>query len=167
MRFGSSDIEPIVAEIGAQTKILQIIHAALVGGVLFFFGFQLVNNPKFSELPNALPLVPLVIALSGTVFSFIVPKVVRQSALAQLDTKEPQAIGELFKAYQISHIIGMAILEGAAFLACIALSGVFGEVPRWFLGVPIVLIVIMLLRFPRKTAIAEWIADRREEMPQR
>jgi hypothetical protein len=167
MRFGSSDIEPIITEIGVQTKLLQIIHAALVGGVLIFFGFQLVNNPKFSELPNALPLVPLVIALSGTVFSFIVPKVVTQSALTQLNTNEPKATGELFKVYQVSHIIGMAMLEGAVFLVCIALSGVFGEVPRWFLGVPIVLIVIMLLRFPRKIAIAEWIADRRDGMPQR
>lgn len=164
MRFGASDIEPIVAEIGVQTKVLQFIHAALVVGVLAFFGFQLAKNPKFTELANAVPLVPLVVAISGTVFSFIVPKVVRQSSLSQLETKSPVAISELFNAYQISHIVGMAMLEGAAFLVCMALSGLFGDVPRWFLGVPIALIVIMLLRFPRKTAIAEWIADRRDEM---
>jgi len=164
MRFGASDIEPIVAEIGGQTKILQIIHAALVVGVLVFFGFQLANNPKFTELPTAVPLVPLVAAISGTVFSFIVPKIVRQSTLSQLEAKSSVATGELFNAYQISHIIGLALLEGALFLACMALSGVFGDIPRWFLGVPIALIVIMLLRFPRKTAIAEWIADRRDEM---
>jgi hypothetical protein len=39
MRFGASDIEPIVAEIGAQAKVLQIIHAALVVGVLVFWFF--------------------------------------------------------------------------------------------------------------------------------
>jgi hypothetical protein len=164
MRFGASDIEPIVAEIGAQAKVLQIIHAALVVGVLVFFGFQLVNNPKFTELPTAVPLVPLVAAISGTVFSFIVPKIVRQSTIAQLHTKSPVATAELFNAYQISHIIGMALMEGAIFLVCMALSGLFGEVPRWFLGVPIVLIVIMLLRFPKKSTIAEWIADQRDEM---
>ena len=164
MRFGASDIEPIVAEIGGQVKTLQIIHAALVVGVLVFFGFQLTNNPKFTDLPTAIPLVPLVAAISGTVFSFVVPKVVLQSSLSQLHAKSPVATNELFNAYQISHIIGMALLEGAIFLVCMALSGLFGDIPRWFLGIPIVLIVIMLLRFPRKTTIAEWIADRRDEM---
>jgi hypothetical protein len=44
MRFGASDIEPIVAEIGAQAKVLQIIHAALVVGVL-----EPIRKPKLNK----------------------------------------------------------------------------------------------------------------------
>ncbi len=156
--------EKTLAEVRPQTRVMQIIHGALMVGVLAFFAVQIVRGPQFSENPSAIPLIPLGLAAGGAMLSFVMPEIVRQANLAQIKTKPPITTDALVTVFQTSHLVGIAMLEGAALMSCLALTGELSQVPRWFLVVPAVLLALMAVRFPRPRSVAEWVAARREEL---
>ena len=163
MPLSNTDAETTAAEIAPQVRTLQIIHVALMGGVTAYLGVLVSKGITFSEDDGALPVIPIVFAVLGAVMSFVVPAIVRRSGLAALRGKSPITAASLVSPFQTGHIVGMAMLEGAAFLACFALTGGFGGAPRWFLVVPIALIALMVIRFPRVASVAEWVSMAREE----
>ena len=67
----------------------------------------------------------------------------------------------LLAVYQSSHIVGMAILEGAAFFTVFALR--FGA-PAWFPALTVGLLLVMAIRFPTLARVSDWIAARRAEI---
>lgn len=164
MPFPNTDVETTATEIAPQTRVLQVIHLALMGGVVAYFLFQVYQEPQYSDDKDALPLIPLVFAATNVIMSFVVPSIVRRSGFAALRGKSPIPTNSLMNAFQTGHIVGIAMLEGAGMLGCFALTGGFGSVPRWFLVVPVAVLVLMLLRFPRQGSVAEWITATREEL---
>lgn len=160
----NSDVESLAREIEPQVRVVQIVHAALMASVAAFLGFQLFQGPTFAEDPMTLPVIPLGFAIGGAMLSFVMPMVVRQSALARLGANPPVTTAALMNTFQSGHIVGMAMLEGAGLMTGVALGGIFGSVPRGFVAVPAALLVLMAMRFPRAHSVAEWIAARREEL---
>jgi hypothetical protein len=164
MPLSNTDAEATAAEIAPQVRTLQIIHAALMAGVAAYLLFIFLQGLRFSEDSDALPLIPLGFAVMSVVMSFVVPPIVRHAGLAAFRGKPQITAESLVAPFQTGHIVGMAMLEGAGFLSCIALTGGFGGAPRWFLAVPIALLVLMLIRFPRVASVADWVSMAREEI---
>jgi hypothetical protein len=164
MPLSSADSDATANEIAPQVRSLQIIHAALMAGVAAYFVFVVSQGLRFSEDSNALPLIPLGVAAMSVVMSVVVPPIVRRAGLTAVRGKTEIAAESLFAPFQTGHIVGMAMLEAAGFLSCFALTGGFGGVPRWFLAVPIALLVLMLIRFPRVASVVEWVSMAREEI---
>jgi hypothetical protein len=164
MLLSNADSNATANEIAPQVRSLQIAHAALMAGVAAYLCFVFSQGPRFTEDSDELPLIPLGFAFISVVMSFVVPPIVRQAGLAAFRGKTQIAAESLVSPFQTGHIVGMAMLEGAGFLTCFALTGGFGEVPRWFLAVPIAILVLMLIRFPRLTSGADWVSMAREEV---
>jgi hypothetical protein len=164
MPLSESDAEALAAEITPHVRTLQVIHAALVGGVFAFLMFVLWQGLRPAEDEGAFPLTPAAFAAVSVVMSFVVPSIVRRSSLAALRGNSEITAESLVAAFQTGHIVGMAMLEGAAFLTCFTLTGGLGGAPRWFVAVPVALIMIMLIRFPRVASVADWVSTAREEL---
>ena len=164
MTLFNTDAEATAAEIAPQVRTLQIIHAALMAGVAAYLVFIFSQGPRFSEDSDALPLMPLGFAVMCVVMSFVVPPIVRRAGLADFRGKPQITAESLVAPFQTGHIIGMAMLEVAGFLSGFALTGGFGGAPRWFLAVPITILVLMLIRFPRVASVADWVSMAREEI---
>lgn len=164
MAFSNDDSEATVAEIAPHVRLLQMIHWSLVAGVSVFFAFVLARGPAFSDAPESLPLMPLGFAAISVVLSFVLLPTMRQSGLAEFRGKPPIPTEKLLGAFQSAHIVTMALLEGAGFFACYALMGGLGDVPRWFLAVPLALIALMVVRVPRRDAVMEWVKRTREDL---
>lgn len=157
------DIEAIAAEIGPTVKALQIIHGALMGGVLFFFTVMIVLGLKFTDDPTAVSLIPIGVGLPAVMLSFFMPAFIRQAQIKKATADSSLNTELLQSAFQTGHIVGMALLEFACFVTCFALTGSLGTVPNWFLAIPVTLLMLMAIRFPRKQAVVEWIVARLEE----
>lgn len=87
---------------------------------------------RFSYDSNSLPLIPLGFAVMSVVMSFVVPPIVQRAGLAAFRGKSQIAAESLVVSFQTSHIVGMAMLEGAGFLSCFALTEGFGGPPAGF-----------------------------------
>jgi hypothetical protein len=164
MPLSNTDAETSAAEIAPKVRSLQIIHLALMAGVAAYLVFIALQGFRFSEDSNSLPLIPLGFAIMSVVMSFVVPPIVQRAGLAAYRGKSQVAAEALVGPFQTGHIVGMAMLEGAGFLSCIALTGGFGGAPRWFLAVPVALLVLMWIRFPRVASVVEWLSMAREEI---
>lgn len=164
MPLTDTDIEATAADIATQVRVLQIIHGALLMGVVSYLAFQMIRPSAAAGENGAWPRVPLGIVAALIVLSWIAPPLVRRSGIASLRGRQRTASGALMGVFQTGHIVGIALLEGAGMVATFALGGEFGPVPRLFLAVPIGIAVLMLLRFPRRGGIAAWIASTREEL---
>ena len=165
MPSGNTDTGAVEAEVAPHARTLQIIHSTLIAGVTAFLVYVIWQGPRYAEDPDAIPLIPLGFAGMSVVLSVAVPPLVRQSGLAALRGKSPPSVEALFGQFSAAHIVGMAILESAGFMSAITLmNGAFGAAPRWFLAVPIVLLVLMVIRFPRVVSVAEWVSTARDEL---
>jgi hypothetical protein len=164
MTLTTADAEATAIEVTPQVRSLQVIHGALMGGVVAYLIFVVSKGISFAEDDGAPPLIPLGFAAMSAVMSFVVPPIVRQAGLAAFRGKPDIAARSLVDVFQTGHIVGVAMLEGAGLLACFALTGGFGGMPRWFVAVPLALIVLMLVRFPRVASVAQWVSMTREEL---
>jgi hypothetical protein len=135
-----------------------------MANVAAYLVFILSQGLRFSEDSDALPLIPLGFAVTSVVMSFVVPPIVRRAGVAAFRGKPQITAESLVAPSQTGHIVGMAMLEVAGFLSCIALIGGFGNVPSWFLVVPIAILVLMLIRFPRVAFVADWVSMAREDI---
>lgn len=192
------DRDAIAVAAASTVRGLQIIHLALLGGVLAFLIFTLLFRregggiqaaagaaaaPAAGQVgpgPNgARDDTPVKLAFGAAaiaaIMSSIVPHVVATGGVrtavravrasgAVDSAADPAAdpfVPGLLAAFQTSHIVGMAILEGAAFFAILVMGG---GVPPWFPAIPAGLLFVMALRFPTATHAAGWVSARREEI---
>jgi len=145
-------------DIPEQTiRTMQIIAGALVSGVVFLglvavFAVGALNEPPSGQLIS-------VMAAAMALFAFgthlVVPRIVARQAVANVD---PNDVTALCGVYQTQLIIGLAILEGMAFfnvITCII------EHNWWSLAVAGALVLWMLLAFPTRTRVAQWIETQR------
>ena len=175
----SGDSDDRSNQLDGQAWVCQIIAFALIAGVTIFFGIAVLirfNSGKgwiaaepwdLAPVRAILSLLSVVMAAIMAVLSFVVPKAIttamrRQIAKGQFPKNEegvPLAIdtaGAFRVAYLNQMIVGMAMLEGAAFFCGISFL-LEGRLPP-----PIaagVLILLMLARFPTRGSIEGFVED--------
>jgi hypothetical protein len=167
-------------------RTMQIIAGALVAGVCVFLGIVLylvfVQNNGQGQAPpgGGLPLISIVAVAMMVVnvpLSVLIPRISTLAALRQIaagtwtppeGSARPSdtTMRRLLAVRQTTLIIGLALLEGAAFLGCIAY---LLEAQPYVLAVTGVAILLMLLQFPTESRVLAWLdrqADQLRELAQ-
>jgi hypothetical protein len=148
-----------------QLWTMQIICAALMMGVFIplaiFLFLVLVQQQKpiltKPEDMQMLSLVAIVLLAANASLSLFLPVMMTKSALPRLATSEPSVL-QLIALYQTTLIIGLALLEGAAMLGCVAF---FLEAHVVDLAVVGIGLILMAARFPTRGRVATWLAQQR------
>ncbi|WP_165229305.1 hypothetical protein [Aquisphaera insulae] len=161
----------------AMTRTCQVIVAGLImaASTLFALALALLVIPasamKAQGMPeNLLTYLALAIGAANLALSFVVPGIVAANGRKQIAREVPAKTSDAGKParlvdgqtdtprlailYQTQLIVGAALLEGAAFFACIAYM--FERQPI-ALGVAVVLIAVMASRIPTRDRLAAWI----------
>lgn len=160
-------------------RVMQIITFALVMGVLitlsvFVYLVQVQNQGRGQLQAVQFPLVSLiagVLLVVNTGLSLFLPNVLIQSGLRRIaaGTWQPTPgspapatdAGKLLQVRQTAHIVGLALLEAANFLGCIAY---FLEAQPWVLGVITVGVLLMVARFPTEGRLRLWLEDQKDAL---
>jgi hypothetical protein len=166
-----------------RVRIMQIIACALITGVVVFLGFAcyqvFVQRQGQPMAPiDGLPMISVVavaMVAAGVVASFVAPTVMTRGALQKIAAgtfQIPQRIdpkdmatdfAKLLAVKQTTLIVGLALLEGPAFMGCIAF---FLEAQALTLLIVAVPIVAMLLRFPTEGGVRNWLYEQTNQLQQ-
>lgn len=170
-----------------RLRVMQIIAAALLVGVLIFLGVvlflvQIQNNGAGAAPPGNMLLLSLLAVAFFAIqapLSFIIPRFQTQTALRQIASgawKSPPGASttdfgtdasRLLAVRQTSMIVGLALLEGVAFFACIAY---LLEAQPWVLIIILACVGLMLVSFPTEGRVRSWLSwqvDRLDELRRR
>jgi hypothetical protein len=155
-----------------RVRILQIITATLIGGVVIFLGFALftvLQNGQGLAPAADVPLISLmaaVLLIVNAPMAVFVPTLQVKSAVRQIAAgtwRPPQQASQdefasdaakLVAVKQSSTIIALALLEGAAFLGCTAFL-LEGRVLA--VGVVGVALAFMTPLFPTHGRLQAWL----------
>jgi hypothetical protein len=161
-----------------RLRTMQLLAAALPGGVVIFMGialFLVANRPEpgAPEGPFWLSWLAVgFVALQAVVVAVFAPlqtrSAVRRAAAGagrppdpslaqewQTDTARPLAIA------QTQLLITLALLEGAAFFGCVAY---LVEAQPIALAAAAVALVVMLARFPTEARLHAWLEQQSETL---
>lgn len=132
-----------------SVRMLQIITGSLVLGVVLMaliavFAIGALENPQGSLLSS----LGVGFAALAFVMHLVVPAVVANGQLASADRNR------LYGMYLQKTILGLAILEGAAFINLVALMV---EHNWWSLAIAGGLVFWMLAMFPTSTRVDHWV----------
>jgi len=154
------------AEIAPHATVTQIIVLTLFGGVLIFGAVVLFMpaDDRDGKL-EILSLISIGMAVMSVFMSFLVPKLIvktNRNKIANGDwsgdatsgTVHGTDGGKLSAVFQMTTIVGSALLEGAAFFALVAYmqEGHFAA-----LVVVAVLMLGILFHFPTRSRIEGWV----------
>jgi hypothetical protein len=159
----------------ARIFTMQIIAGALLFGVVTFAGiavFMVQNRggAGMQQDPEHLPILTIlagVMLLSNATLSFIIPAAIVRSNLRRLAASSAGANAAvanpnllLLGVRQASLIVSLALLEGAAFLGCIAylMEGQVVALACVFVG-----LCLMVWNFPTNSGVANWL-DRHQSL---
>ncbi len=172
--MSTSDPNIIIAQ---QTRVLQIIVAAQVAGLVFFLGIILFlklqsqgKPPGPGRASSILLPMAFVFASGALVMSVAVPRAVTAGARRQIaagtwnpnprgsapapDGKETSDEAKLAMVYQTQKIVAVALNEAAAFFALIVYML---EGNALALGLALLLIAAQVVRFPTREKVEGWI----------
>jgi hypothetical protein len=178
-RFAMSNQVDILPE--GRLRVMQIVAGILLLGVLVFLSVVLFivhvrNNGAGIGPPRDLPLLSLLAVLFFAVqapLAFVVPGLQTRSSLRQIasgnwrlppgasETAFSTDASKLLAVRQTTMIVGLALLEGAAFLACIAY---LQEAQLYVLGVVLAAVVLMLVIFPTEGRIRSWLERQADQL---
>jgi hypothetical protein len=166
-----------------RVRTMQIIAIALIAGVLVFLGIacnqvfvQRQGQPQGQA--DALPILSLLavaMLAGGAAVSFVLPMVMTRAALQKIAAgtwQLPQGIdpkdlatdvAKLLTVKQTTLIFSLAMLEGPAFLGCIAF---LIEARPFTLGLVGVAIAMMLFKFPTEGGIRAWLWNQTNQLEQ-
>ena len=156
-----------------QLRATQIIATSLLVGLLIFCGIALwlVRRHGGGLIPGLEVITWFAIAMFviEVPLSFVVPRIVtRQQLKGIVEGKSPSGsrptggiAGQLAAVYQAAMIIGLALLEGVGFLACIAYL-LEGRPEN--LGIIAMVVILMMARFPRADRALAWMHEQAEEL---
>jgi len=143
-------------------RISQIIAGALIAGVVMFACvafFIAQGEPAKSPM---LALVGAGMAAMAVVVRFIVPTLIVNGAKARLkEVANADRMTQLAGLYQTKMIIGMAVLEGAAFVNLIAY---ITERQYWSYGVVAFLLGVMAISFPSQGQFESWAEEMKRDL---
>jgi len=142
---------------------MQIIAAALMIGVISFLGVVLflvyAQQGGQGQMAGDLPIVSLVaiaMFVINTPLALFLPNQIAKSALKQMSTSggKEADIADLLNVRQTTMIIGLALLEGTAFCACI---GFLLDADTGSLVVVGLCLLLMLALFPTRNRVRNWL----------
>ncbi len=173
-RLDPDSIGPLIEP---QVKVMRIIYASLVAGVAAYllFAWWQRGDAGAGQAGGTMVLITLVFALTAVVASFLVPTHILRTSIRQLARGGPigttitvpddpvvSQIIALMGARQTSWLCGLAILDMAAFYTSFVTTAPWA--PNWFVAVPVGLILLMVVRVPIGSALAEWVATTIEDI---
>jgi hypothetical protein len=115
--------------------------------------------------PAKSPMLALVgagMAVMAVVVRFIVPTIIVNGAKARLkEASATDVMAQLAGLYQTKMIVGMAILEGAAFVNLIAYMT---EKQFWSYGIVAFLVGVMAISFPSQGQFEGWAEEMKRDL---
>ena len=152
----------------ALVRTMQIVAAALMLGVLVFLGIVLViTQGDVSGKPELMTMMAAGFGALMIVSHFVIPAIsvklhLRQAAaeLTAKKTDDDKRV-RMYGIYQAQLTIGFALLEGAAFFNLIAMSAENSVVS---LGVVILLLGLMAVKFPTRDKVSFWVENKLREL---
>lgn len=136
---------------------MQIVTGALVMGVLMFAAIAVIAVGAMDEGPAGRIVSMIAAGMAGIAFvaHLIVPGIVARQAVRHVNVDDTE---DLYVVYRTKLIIGLALLEGAAFF-CIVTYII--EQQWWTLGIAGGLALWMLIAFPSRHRVEQWIETQR------
>jgi len=171
--FAGQASGPKLQSVTQGVRVLQIIVAALMLGVLTFGGvatFLAFLTEHEVPQPPAVPAPPMLAYLAAAfatvlfVVHLIVPMIVLRSSLQQVGSRssvEELTPVDLVPSYIASTIVACALPEGAAFFNLVA---VIIDRQYWSLGVAGAMLVLIAIRFPTVDGVTTWAEDKLRDM---
>ena len=141
---------------------MQIVAGALMMGVLIFAGIAFMIREKDDGSFPVVSMLGAGMAAVMTVLHFVVPAANVRTERDKFDAGEWRATDQegryqkLIGVYRHKLIIGLAMLEGAAFFNLIAF---IVEGKLWTAGIVAGLMFLMAMQFPTQTRVEHWIED--------
>ena len=141
----------------------QIIAGALIAGVVMFGCVVFFRaNGEPAESSPMLGLMGAGMAVMAVVMRFIVPTIIVNGAKARLkETADADLMTQLAGLYQTKLIVGMAVIEGAAFFNLIAY---LMEMQFWSYGVVAFLLGVMVISFPSQGQFENWAEEMKRDL---
>lgn len=164
----NQDLGEYSHQVQSDVRSLQMITGAMAMGIVTLTGVMLtLNDGELVMKPETLSIVGIIMAAMFVMNSLVIPNLIVSSQLKKIDSSQVRTAAPQEKyamvspAYRIRHIIGCALLEGAAFfnLVVYMLTSFAGN-----LGAASLLLVVMLLRFPTASRINSWTQERLREL---
>ncbi len=159
MRLTDAQVESLQQSLTPNVRVLLFIHASLIVGVVSYFAFSWSQGLNLASNDKPPPILPLALAVLNSVMSFVLPSVIRSATQVDQESDVQMLAG----TFQVGHIVGMALLEGACFFAIFSLNDQDNPPPAWFLCVPVFLILLMLARTPLPRSVTNWVVRKLEE----
>lgn len=155
--------ETTLNDMTARLRVMQIIAAALIVGVLFFAGITVAQTLDKPPGEPFLAYLAAGFAVMQVMLWGILPTVISCGACRQMrrttDLEETGRTSALVGIYQTKMIVAMALLEGAAFFNLIAyLVCAYW----WSLAVAGGLTVLMVTGFPTRFRVDSWIETQQQ-----
>ena len=151
-------------------RVMQIISVALMMGVLSFLLVVLVltqGEVLGLKKPDIISLLAAGFGLVMFVNHLIIPGVIAKQQLKKTaenglgGTDEESQSFKVAGIYQTQLIVALAMLEAAAFFNLVAM---LVEKNGLNLIVVVVLLSLMLMKFPTRTKVSWWVQDRLKEL---
>jgi hypothetical protein len=143
--------------IDASVRIMRIITAALITGICGYLGYVLLQNP-FALPPRGerMALIGASFAALNIVAYFAVPPFIRAAKFVVPNSPDQQASGLFLNRL----IVRLALMEGAAFCNTFA---VMSEGNWWSLAIIGGMLFLMIVQWPTRTKLEEFIDSQRLE----
>ena len=162
--------EPQNETFDGSVRGMQIVAGALMFGALnFLLVVVLISGADVFGLgqPTLIAVIAAVIGAMMIGAHLIVPGIIASSQLrsaasqGMLGQDEATRNNKVMEIYRTQLIIGLALLEGAAFLNLVALM-VGKSVAS--LAVFAILMCLMFLKFPTQSKVSWWVQDKLREI---
>lgn len=166
----SGDLQSLGPNFDQQLRVMQIIAVALMMGVLMFFGVVLMitQGAIFGQgNPGMMTMIAAGFAGLMIVNHLIIPALIARAQLNKLNSEEAgpkdsdNTKDSLLAIYRTQLIITLALLEGAAFFNLVSVM-----IEKHMISViaAVVLLSLMVARFPTRTKVSWWIQDKSREL---
>ena len=162
------DTGPPGAKFEASVRMMQIIAAALIMGVLMFLGVVLLATAgRIDGQPEMITMIAAGFAFLMLVNHFVIPPFIVKAQLKQSvgsgnhQKSEEEKILASCGIYQTQLIVGFALLEGAAFFNLVAMM-----VEHCVASIAVVtlLLLVMVAKFPTRDSVSFWVQDKLREL---
>jgi hypothetical protein len=160
--------------VSSATRVIQIIVAALILGVLFFFAIVVglhasgeQDQPPVAGQQVLITYVGILAAPGAVAMSMVIPGLIashmRQAVVSgnpprwQSNVDNLAEIGDagaLTAVYQTRTIIRCSLLEGAAFLNLVAYMV---ESKTLSVGIVVVLLALLAVQIPTRSRVIDWV----------
>lgn len=140
-----------------RIRVMQLVTGAVAGGgaiIVVVFFVLTHGKPLGADVP-ILSYSAAGLLLIQSILSYVVPRAAVASAAPKLAAQSPDRDEDrLLQLRQTVQILAIALIEGAVFFAAIAY---FIERQDWALMLAVAGIILIGLRFPLASDVADWV----------